>query len=98
MQLRPVKTHILCRFYNPPERVIETPSKVFDGHSSRTRVEVLAIGPMVNEKSTVCEVGDFLYLIPKPSILPVDGDDGLIDSAAVLGVVEDDKRPLEIVG
>lgn len=89
MKLQPSKTHILCRFYNP---LIKPASNDFDADASRTRVEVLEVGPDV----TVCKKGDFLLLIPKPNVLSVAGDDGLIDQGHVLGIVLDDTAPLAI--
>lgn len=93
MKLQPVKTHILVRFYNPPDIIIQASAKVFDGGDTRTRVEVLAVGPDV----TTCKSGDFLFLIPKPVIVPITNEDALIDEGHVLGVVLDDVAPLTIV-
>ncbi len=93
MQLQPVKTHILCRFHNPPDIIIQASAKVFDGGDTRTRVEVLAVGPDVK----CCKAGDFLFVIPKPAIAAVTNEEGLIDEGHVLGVVLDDKAPLTIV-
>lgn len=93
MKLQPARTHILVRFYNPPDIIIQASAKQFDGGDRRTRAEVIAVGPDVKS----CNVGDFLYLIPKPAIAPVSEDEGLIDEGHVLGVVLDDVAPLVIV-
>jgi hypothetical protein len=96
MNLQPAKTHILCRFHNPEKPTIKLVGQTYTGGDQyRTRVEVLAVGPKVE----ACKNGDFLLLIPKPTVLGVGDDEtlGLIDEASVLGVT-DDEAPLTIHG
>lgn len=96
MKLKPAKTHILVKFYQPENFIIETPGSQFGATlaDNRTRVEVKAIGPDVK----TCKDGDFLLLIPKPTILPIDSENDLflVDEGQVLGIVEDDTAPIEL--
>lgn len=94
MKLRPVKSHILARFYNPPEKLIKTASKALSGEH-RTIIEVVAVGPDV----VTCKVGEFVWLKPATTPLAIDEAEelGVFDDSHVLGVVEDDKAPLTIV-
>lgn len=93
MNLKPAKTHILAKFYNPAEQKIVTQSKTLAGEY-RTIIEVLAVGPDV----TTCKVGDFVWLKPGSSPVGIDEKEslGVFDDTHVLGVT-DDTRPLTIV-
>lgn len=96
MQLQPVKTHILVRFYHPQKPLIEAPNSVFGEMNDdlRTRVEVVSVGMDVK----TCKPGDFLLLVPKPIRLNISSDKDLwlIDDGQVLGVVLDDTAPITI--
>lgn len=93
MNLKPVKTHILAKFYNPPAQKIVTQSKSLGGEF-RTIIEVVAVGPDV----VTCKVGDFVWLKPNSAPIGVDEKEslGVFDDTHVLGIT-DDTRPLTIV-
>lgn len=98
MKLKPVDHRILVQLYFPPEDggiVLPGTNLAASVEDKRTLIECLLTG----ENVEVCKPGDFLLLHADAmrNAIPITKEPAtmLIHDSQVLGIIEDDERPID---